>query len=397
MSFCCGRTGWSRPTLDLSCVRYSVVDPGSAVDIDAVGLPGILGSACFADTYDLGAVIGSGTAAVVRHAVARGDSDVEDVSEVQAFAVKCVSSRDLEVHQFVLEEYRVLQSLQHDCIIHAEALYTNCQYSLMVMELCDENVQMYVERCGPIAETLSISLSKQLLSATNYLHDRRICHRDVKPENLLLSDSARKLKLTDFNSAKRIGSADDSAVMLSARGTHQFSAPELLAGHVWNERVDIWACGLSSFYMVCAELPFNCTDPDVKELLVVGRCPDILWDGVPPLLRHLLEQCLAVDMRDRPPAMELLQHRLFVPKPPRRVLRICTDEANVANHELEGVRRQYSAPEMVWSTLSKDVPSPGSEALRQLQLSKLARTTWAAEAADRDGRFPVFTPARLGA
>jgi serine/threonine protein kinase len=143
-------------------------------------------------------------------------------------------------------------------------------------------------------------------------------HRDVKPDNLLLAGSTNldeqhkdvpsKLKITDFNSAKRIGDTPGAGAMLTFRGTQLYYAPELLFGTGWNERVDIWCCGLCLFFVVRGELPFDCRSQRPKELLFQGLLPDFSWQGISFNIRHITMQCLAVDMRDRPPAMELLHH-----------------------------------------------------------------------------------------
>merc|ERR1719491_131312 len=139
------------------------------------------------------------------------------------------------------------------------------------MELCNRSsLEQFVARNEPFNEVEIRPFFHQLIQAVHYLHKKRIVHRDLKPDNILLSGEAckpgdgvqslpDKLKISDFNSAKRIGDGQGSSAMLSFRGTRLYSAPELLLGKVWNERVDIWACGLCLHYAVLAELPFDCT------------------------------------------------------------------------------------------------------------------------------------------
>jgi len=100
-------------------------------------------------------------------------------------------------------------------------------------------------------------------------------------------------------------------VMLTERGTRLYSAPELRFGRMWNERVDIWACGLSFFFMLRSCLPFALEDPETAKSLLSGTLPNIRWGLVPELMGNLIRQCLTVRMQDRPPAMELLMHPLF--------------------------------------------------------------------------------------
>merc|ERR1712217_782098 len=108
----------------------------------------------------------------------------------------------------------------------------------MCIELCnDGNVESYVKRHGIFSHDDSVALSFQLFQGVNYLHVRRVVHRDLKPANLLLHDSASTLKISDFNSAKQIGTKYDQ--MLTDRGTSLYNAPELKFSRLWNEHVDI--------------------------------------------------------------------------------------------------------------------------------------------------------------
>ena len=61
--------------------------------------------------------------------------------------------------------------------------------------------------------------------------------------------------------------------MLTPAGTQLYSAPELLFGLDWNERVDIWASGLCLYFMVTAKLPFNLQSQRVRRQLEIGRNP----------------------------------------------------------------------------------------------------------------------------
>eukprot|EP00747_Dinoflagellata_sp_TGD_P198693 gnl/TRDRNA2_/TRDRNA2_71758_c1_seq1.p1 gnl/TRDRNA2_/TRDRNA2_71758_c1~~gnl/TRDRNA2_/TRDRNA2_71758_c1_seq1.p1 ORF type:complete len:268 (-),score=43.55 gnl/TRDRNA2_/TRDRNA2_71758_c1_seq1:173-880(-) len=99
--------------------------------------------------------------------------------------------------------------------------------------------------------------------------------------------------------------------MLTERGTRLFSAPELSFGGLWNERIDIWASGLSLYFMLKASIPFKIRDRKAQFALRSGQLPDMDWTGITPLMQNLIRQCLTVNMHDRPPAMELLLHPLF--------------------------------------------------------------------------------------
>merc|ERR1712129_301869 len=96
--------------------------------------------------------------------------------------------------------------------------------------------------------------------------------------NLLLADENKTtLKIADFNSAKLLHSGGRSSVMLSARGTQLYVAPELRFGLQWNERVDVWASGLCIYFMCCAQQPFSSASRRNARLLQQGYLPVVDW------------------------------------------------------------------------------------------------------------------------
>lgn len=262
--------------------------------------------ALLARTYVLDRCIGAGSVAKVH--VARRRSDDSQV------AVKCIHSGDHEVRLFARQEYDLMSSLRHTAVVQVHEIFEGQRASCIVMEFCEDGtLHSWVKREGQLAEGLAVTLFRHLLTGVDYLHHKRIVHRDLKPDNLLLSSGATVLKISDFNSARRLGlGPEDSCThMLSDRGTAAFRAPELRFGRLWNERIDIWACGLCSYYMLKTCLPFNIDNRQVLADLYENRLPKVDWDGISPPMRYVVSQCLSVDMSQRPPAMELLMLPIF--------------------------------------------------------------------------------------
>lgn len=255
--------------------------------------------------YELGPILGSGTVSVVRRARCRSDGRV--------VAVKLVCGEDEELQRFTREEFELIRSLRHRSIIQVEALHCTASATWICMEFCaGGSVESHIKHNGPFAEIAARGLGKQLFQGVSYLHRKRIVHRDLKPANLLLKTEALVLKIADFNSAKQTGSGPGASLMLTDRGTPDYCAPELRLGLDWNERVDEWACGLCLFFMQRAKLPLNILESAVVKKLRAGQLPAIEWDRIGGLMRNLIQQCLTLDMHDRPPAMELLLHPLFL-------------------------------------------------------------------------------------
>lgn len=307
-----GRPRPPRPCLNLSNLRCLNL---SSVADDR-------GSRDFLDRYEIGKPLGSGTTSVVKQATCK-------VSTRQV-AVKLIKTDDEEKQRFARDEYELLKRLSHRSIIRVEALHSDRFHVWMVMELCEDgNLEDSVKSAGQFDEIRTVPLFAQLLEAVDYLHSKRIVHRDLKPANLLLKQdesiasvpdnclqlgaAGKKwiLMVSDFNSAKEIGH-ERCSMMLSDRGTRAYSAPELILGHDWNERVDVWNCGMILYFMMCGRVPFNSEAPPAKAAFMAGKLPaEVRWDLFPDHLRLLALQCLAVDMKERPAPMKLLRNPVF--------------------------------------------------------------------------------------
>ena len=95
---------------------------------------------------------------------------------------------------------------------------------------------------------------KQLLSAVAYCHNKQIVHRDLKPENLLLvKPDSFDIKVIDFGLSRTFTPEKN---MYSKMGTPFYIAPEVLKKK-YNEKCDIWSCGVILYILLSGNPPFN--------------------------------------------------------------------------------------------------------------------------------------------
>lgn len=266
----------------------------------------------FESSYRLGEIIGSGTTSTVRRCIRK---------DGQSFAVKCVTAVDDEVRQFTRDEYELVRSLRHPAIIQCRAWFEGPASAWIVMDFCNGgSLEYLVKKQGLVSELSAQQLACQLFRGVNYMHHKRVVHRDLKPANLLLhrpstspgaatlgeGSGEYQLKISDFNSATRVGKGQ--SLLLTDRGTQTYTAPELRFGRLWNERIDIWACGLCVFFLLEGCIPFDITKQEVSESLMSGSLPRINWANISSTAGNLIRQCLILEPADRPTAMELLLH-----------------------------------------------------------------------------------------
>lgn len=123
-------------------------------------------------------------------------------------------------------------------------------------------------------------LASQLLSAVSHMHSLSLFHRDIKPQNILVSDQDDSIQVTDFGQARFI--MKRGFCYTRGAGTLWYRSPEDLLGMdgLYDEKIDIWAvaCTLSE---VLHKVPAFCCDTEVEMLLdVCKRCGKYQFDGM---------------------------------------------------------------------------------------------------------------------
>ena len=109
-----------------------------------------------------------------------------------------------------------------------------------------------------LSERSSVIIMEQILNTINYLHNKRIVHKDIKHEKILYD--GERIKLIDFGSAKRF---NPKRKMKALNGTLFYIAPEVLNGS-YDERCDVWSCEILMCILLTGRPPFN--GKDVKQI-----------------------------------------------------------------------------------------------------------------------------------
>jgi len=144
-----------------------------------------------------------------------------------------------------IREISLLKELDHENIIKLYEIVHDPDKLTLVFELCDLDLKNYMEEChGPIPLYKIKDFLYQLCTAVAFCHKERVLHRDLKPQNLLITRTANGeiLKLADFGLARcfsvPVRSYSHEVVTLWYR------APEILMGsHTYSKPIDIWSIG----------------------------------------------------------------------------------------------------------------------------------------------------------
>ncbi|VDO07155.1 unnamed protein product [Rodentolepis nana] len=184
-------------------------------------------------------VIGNGSFGVVYQATLCGTEETVAVKNV------------LQDRRFKNRELQIMRSLEHQNIVklkyffyvmgdQKEEVYLN-----LVLEYVPETVYRVARRYTRQKEIIPMLFAKlymyQLFRSLAYIHSKGICHRDIKPQNLLLDPSTGVLKLCDFGSAKILVKGEPNVSYICSR---YYRAPELIFGAVnYTCQIDVWSAG----------------------------------------------------------------------------------------------------------------------------------------------------------
>lgn len=206
-------------------------------------------------------------------------------------------------------EVEITQAVDHPNIVLFYQIFEDFQYIYFVMEACEGgHLKAYVQECGRLDETCASGAMKQLLRAVRYLHERHICHRDLKSENLLLEKkgsfdpNCNRLKVADFGLATVI---PPGMLKTTKVGTPSHMAPEVFERN-YDKACDIWSCGVILYFMLFAENPFTPKDVQLNHFRVRFRAKGA--EDVSEESRALISSLLTKSVSQRVTAAEALDH-----------------------------------------------------------------------------------------
>ena len=248
----------------------------------------------------------------------------------QDVAVKHLTAEE-HAERFEIEA-RLLSSLSHPRVVAVSDHFQDAAGHFLVMDLIEgpDLASVLLERGKPgLPVPEVVRWMQQACDALQYVHDQQIIHRDVKPQNLILSDSS--ITLVDFGIARAFES-DSLSPTEGTRGigTRGFMAPEVFLGGTVSPRADVFGIAATMYTLLAGSPPNYRTAQEVDEKL----------PNVPPPMRRALEGGLQLLPEQRVPSAAAFAEMLGTPIKPAegRSLAVSTGAINATQQLLfEGI------------------------------------------------------------
>ncbi|XP_020573156.1 serine/threonine-protein kinase ATG1c-like isoform X2 [Phalaenopsis equestris] len=201
--------------------------------------------------YIFGRQIGSGSFSVVwlaRHRVHGVEVAIKEI---------VMERLSKKLQESLLSEIVILKRIKHPNIIAMHDIIKASGRIYLILEYCrGGDLSLYLQRHGRVSEATAKHFMQQLASGLQVLHDNNLIHRDLKPQNLLLSttDDNSVLKIADFGFAR---SLQPLGLAETLCGSPLYMAPEIMQLQKYDAKADLWSVGAILFQLVTGRTPFT--------------------------------------------------------------------------------------------------------------------------------------------
>lgn len=238
--------------------------------------------------------------------------DGAKANEFVMIKVERVGSRP----QLAMNEFDILDAVSD----HANTIDLICtqkgrKHAYIVYEYCDsQDLWFQVMSNGPLAEEKVWGYLKQLVDVLSFLREKRIAHRDLKSDSILLTNGGKTIKLTDFDKAVQVPL---NKKMKTVVGTPLYMSPERLSAEAYNLDSDLWSVGTLLYELLTGTTLFETVDGETVD---DGTNRDQVFKSMRKYF-DIYEQVRLTDLDDVVVSHEMseLVRRLLQPDPEDRI------------------------------------------------------------------------------
>lgn len=238
------------------------------------------------ERYEILERIGSGGMAYVYKA--------RDTKLNRYVAIKVLRKENYDDEKFVrkfMAEAEATARLTHPNIVSVyDSAFTDGVHYI-VMELAEGmTLKKYIRRYGRLSARETVDIAIQIARGLEAAHEHRIVHRDIKPQNILVSDSG-VVKITDFGIAK---AATGDTISSATMGSVHYLSPEQAKGGYVDNRTDIYSLGITMYEMATGRVPYDGENSVAIALMHIKNemtPPREYYPDIPESLQRIILKC----------------------------------------------------------------------------------------------------------
>ncbi|MFZ3373704.1 MAG: protein kinase, partial [Desulfitobacteriaceae bacterium] len=212
-------------------------------------------SKIFGGRYEVIEKIGAGGMAIVYKA--------KDLLLNRVVTIKVLRDQFVTDEDFIRRFRREAQSaasLSHPNIVSIYDVGKDGDMEYIVMEYIEgRNLKEIIREYAPLSMEQTLHFARQLGEALSHAHEHHIIHRDIKPQNVLITEDGRA-KVTDFGIARAVSSATVTHTSDIVGSVHYLS-PEQAKGVLSNEQSDIYSLGIIMYELLTGKVPYDGETP----------------------------------------------------------------------------------------------------------------------------------------
>jgi NIMA (never in mitosis gene a)-related kinase len=244
--------------------------------------------------------LGQGSFGIVHKVRRRADNNIYVMKLIP------IGQMDSRGQQDAINEVNILASLNHPYIVKYYDSFIENKTLHIVMEFCDKG-----DLCGVIRAQMGRLLPEakiwkfliQMCLGLEYIHAKRILHRDIKTMNVFLARED-SLRIGDLGVAKKL--MNTAAFAHTMVGTPYYLSPELCEDKPYNIKSDMWALGCVLYELCTLKHPFDANNQGALFMKIIRAAYTPITGQYTQELKQLVDLCLSKDYKKRPSAATIL-------------------------------------------------------------------------------------------